>query len=450
MESPKKGLSLFALTMIAIGATIASGIFKTPSGIASKVHSNETIIYLWIAGGLISMIGALVFAEFGSRFSNAGGVYTYLNKAFGPMFGFLYGWCLLIVISSGTIAALCTVFAENINYFLHLDASLQPLMAMATVVVLTLFNTFGLKSSEWFANIGTVLKIIGIYGLLAMALLLGQKGIFDTALVAMDAAVTPPTDNLAGAFVGVLWSYTGWHYASFVSGEAQNPKRNIPLAMILGTGAVTLTYVLCNLGYFKVLDHDTIASFSAEGVNKVVAVETMKVIMPGMDYLMPALISLSVFAGAGLYILSTPRIFSQMAKEKLFFASFAKTHPTYGVPVNAIILQSTWAMVLIALWGSFGSIIEYVTFVEWLFLLITCIGIFKIRATYKDVTPDFKTPLYPILPIVFIVCVGWFIFKNALADKAEYYVGLAVIPLGVVAYYFFKSRQTKADATDTL
>jgi basic amino acid/polyamine antiporter, APA family len=447
METPKKGLSLFALTMIAIGATIASGIFKTPSGIAAKVHENDTIIYLWIAGGVISMIGALVFAEFGSRFANAGGVYTYLNKAFGPMFGFLYGWCLLIVISSGTIAALCTVFAENINYFLHLDKSLMPILAMGTVAVLTLFNTFGLKSSEWFANIGTVLKIIGIYGLLVMALVLGQKGIFDATILAVDS--TPEPDNLAGAFVGVLWSYTGWHYASFVSGEANNPKRNIPLAMILGTGAVTLTYVLCNLGYFKVLDHNTIASFAGEGVNKVVAVETMKIILPGLDYLMPALISLSVFAGAGLYILSTPRIFSQMAKEKLFFPSFAKTHPKYGVPVNAIILQSAWAMVLIALWGSFGSIIEYVTFVEWLFLLITCIGIFKIRWMYKDETPSFKTPLYPILPIIFIVCVGWFIYKNALADKAEYYVGLAVIPIGVVAYYLFKSKfGNKLDALD--
>jgi basic amino acid/polyamine antiporter, APA family len=444
METPKKGLSLFALTMIAIGATIASGIFKTPSGIAAKVHDNSTIIYLWIAGGLISMIGALVFAEFGSRYSKAGGVYTYLNKAFGPLFGFLYGWCLLIVISSGTIAALCTVFAENINYFLHFDESTQPLMAMATVVVLTLFNTFGLKSSEWFANIGTVLKIVGIYGLLAAALLLGEKGIFDATVVAADAVAKP--DNIAGAFVGVLWSYTGWHYASFVSGEADNPKRNIPLAMILGTGAVTLTYVLCNLGYFTVLDHTTIASFAGDGVNKVVAVETMKVIMPGMDYLMPALISLSVFAGAGLYILSTPRIFSQMAKEKLFFPAFAKTHPKYGVPMNAIILQSTWAMVLIALWGSFGSIIEYVTFVEWLFLLITCIGIFKIRSKESKEKPAFMTPLYPFLPIIFIICVGWFIWKNALADKAEYYVGLAVIPVGVLAYYIFKSTFGSVDA----
>jgi basic amino acid/polyamine antiporter, APA family len=189
MDTPKKGLSLFALTMIAIGATIASGIFKTPSGIAAKVGDNHTIIYLWIAGGLISMIGALVFAEFGSRFANAGGVYTYLNKAFGPMFGFLYGWCLLMVISSGTIAALCTVFAENINYFLHLEESAQPLLAMATVVILTLFNTFGLRTSEWFANIGTVLKIIGIYGLLAAALLLGDQDIFQKSAPLVGNAV---------------------------------------------------------------------------------------------------------------------------------------------------------------------------------------------------------------------------------------------------------------------
>jgi APA family basic amino acid/polyamine antiporter len=129
-----------------------------------------------------------------------------------------------------------------------------------------------------------------------------------------------------------------------------------------------------------------------------------------------------------------------MAKEKLFFPAFAKTHPKYGVPLNAIILQSTWAMVLIALWGSFGSIIEYVTFVEWLFLLITCIGIFKIRQQETKEKPAFMTPLYPLLPIVFIACVGWFIYKNALADKAEYYAGLAVIPVGVVAYYIFKSQ----------
>ena len=444
MNSTQRGLSLFALTMIAIGATIGSGIFKTPAGIASKVSDNHTILLLWIVGGVVSLFGALVFAELGSRFSNAGGVYTYLNKAYGPLPGFLYGWCLLTVISSGTIAALCTVFAENLGYFIAIPAGGEKYVAMATIVVLTLFNTFGIKVSEWFANIGTVLKIVGIYALLLLALILGDKAIFGDAAQAIAAAPDAAPDNLAGAFVGVLWSYTGWHYASFVSGDAINPKRNIPLAMLLGTGAVTLTYVLCNIGYFSVLDHDTIASFTSSENPKVVAVEVMNTIMPSASHLMPALIALSVFACAGLYILATPRIFNQMATEGLFFSAFAKKHPKFGVPVNAIILQSAWAMILVYLWGSFSSIIEYVTFVEWMFLLIACIGIFVVRKKYAHEEAPFKVPFYPVLPILFIIVIGWFIFKNALADKAEYYAGLSVIPVGVVVYYAFKGRRANA------
>ena len=438
MTNTTRGLSLFALTMIAIGATIGSGIFKTPAAIAAEVGDNQTIILLWILGGVVSLLGALVFAELGSRFSNAGGVYTYLNKAYGPLPGFLYGWCLLTVISSGTIAALCTVFAENLGYFIHIPDDGKKYVAMASIVLLTLFNTFGIKLSEWFANVGTVLKIVGIYSLLLLALVLGDKALFAAEVVASVPDAMPASDNLAGAFVGVLWSYTGWHYASFVSGDALNPKRNIPLAMILGTGAVTLTYVLCNLGYFKVIDHDTIASFSDSSNPKVVAVEVMNVIMPAASYLMPALIALSVFACAGLYILSTPRIFNQMASEGLFFSAFAKKDPRFGVPVNAIILQSAWAMILVYQWGEFSSIIDYVTFVEWLFLLTACIGIFIVRKKYAHEEAPFKVPFYPVLPLLFIAVIGWFIFKNVLADKAEYYAGLAVIPVGVAVYYAFK------------
>jgi len=432
MTQIKKGLSLFALTMIAIGATIGSGIFKTPSGIADKVADNSTILLLWLMGGLVSMVGALVFAELGSRFSNAGGVYTYLNQSYGSLAGFLYGWCLLIVISSGTIAALCTVFAENINYFLKLPKDLEKYIAMGSIVVLTLFNTFGLKSSEWFANVGTVLKIIGIYALLFLALFLGDKTIFATSTPTIGIDGLPVSENLAGAFVGVLWSFTGWHYASFVAGDANNPKRNIPLAMIMGTGAVTLTYLLCNMAYFKALDHEAIKN------STVVAADAMSAIIPGSGYLISGLVAFSVFACAGLYILSTPRIFNQMATEGLFFKTFAKKHPRFGVPVNAIVLQSVWAILLVYLWGSFSSIIEYVTFIEWMFLLIACIGIFIIRKKFKGQPSSFMVPFYPVLPLIFIVIVGWFIFKNALADKAEYYAGLLVIPVGVAFYYIFK------------
>lgn len=441
MSLPKKGLSLFALTMIAIGATIGSGIFKTPSGIAAKVSDNGTILLLWVLGGVVSLLGALVFAEMGSRFSNAGGVYTYLNKAYGSLAGFLYGWCLLIVISSGTIAALCTVFAENLNYFIGVEKGFEKYIAMGSIVVLTLFNTFGIRLSEWFANVGTVLKIIGIYALLFIALILGDQSILGEAVQQTAAPLPSPEegDNLAGAFVGVLWSFTGWHYASFVAGDAINPKRNIPRALLFGTVAVTLTYLLCNVAYFKALTHEQIKN------SPIVASDAMAAVWPGADYLISALVALSVFACAGMYILSTPRIFNQMSKEGLFFKAFSKNHPRFGVPVNAIILQSVWAILLVYAWGTFSSIIEYVTFVEWLFLLVACAGIFVIRKKYKDEPASFKTPLYPILPIIFIAIIGWFIFMNAMADKLEYYAGLLVIPVGIIFYYSYRSITKKSN-----
>ena len=434
MTTSRRQLSLFALIMIAIGATIASGIFKTPAAIASKIHDNQTILWLWVLGGAVSLIGALVFSEMGSRFSNAGGVYTYLNKAYGTLPGFLYGWCLLTVISSGTIAALCTVFAENVIVISGIDEGLKVYVAVLSIVLLTLFNTFGLRYSEWFANVGTILKMLGIYALLIAILSLGRQ------LVNPGGAILPTVhadDDLAGAFVKVLWTFTGWHYASFVAGDARNPQRNIPLAMLIGTTVVTLTYVLMNVGYFSVFSHDTIASFSAKGHEKITAVEAMNAVIPGSQIWISLLIALSVFAGAGLYILSTPRIFNQMAKEGLFFKAFAHEHPKFGVPVNAILLQSGWAIFLVMLWGTFESIIDYVTFIEWLFLLLACIGIFFIRAKYKDDQPAFKVPLYPVLPILFIAVIGWFIAMNIFAERVEYYAGLAVIPVGIALYYWF-------------
>ena len=440
MPSNRQQLSLFALTMIAIGATIASGIFKTPAAIASKIQDNQTILWLWVLGGLVSLIGALVFAEMGSRFSNAGGLYTYLNKAYGRLPGFLYGWCLLTVISSGTIAALCTVFAENIIQLLGLPQTHKEGIAAGSIVILTLFNTFGLRYSEWFANIGTVLKMVGIYALLITIMMLGKES------VSPDGNFFPvmrAEDDLAGALVKVLWTFTGWHYASFVAGDALNPKRNIPLAMLIGTSIVTLTYVLINIGYFKVLSHDAIAGFSLPGQEKITAIVAMETVVPGSGNWISVLIALSVFAGAGLYILSTPRIFNQMASEGLFFSAFAKKHPRFGVPVNAILLQSGWAIFLVMLWGTFESIIDYVTFIEWLFLLLGCIGIFFIRHRYPDEDPAFKVPFYPILPLLFILIIGWFIAMNLVAERVEYYAGLAVIPVGIGLYYAFGGGKNK-------
>jgi APA family basic amino acid/polyamine antiporter len=187
MENKSKGLSLFALIMIAIGSTIGSGVFKTPTSIASAVPDIASMNLMWIAGGVVSMIGALVFAELGSRFAHAGGVYTYLQSTMGKLPAFLYGWCLLTVVSSGTIAALIVVFADYGQKFLGYSDDMIPLVAAVSIVVLTLFNTFSLKSSEWFANIATILKMIGIFGLIILLLFFGHT--LDGTMRALSAVM---------------------------------------------------------------------------------------------------------------------------------------------------------------------------------------------------------------------------------------------------------------------
>jgi APA family basic amino acid/polyamine antiporter len=426
----KKGLSLFALVMIAIGSTIGSGVFKTPTDIAKNVPDIGGMHFLWILGGLVSMIGALVFAELGRRYANAGGVYSYLQNTWGPLPAFLYGWCLLTVVSSGTIAALIVVFVDFIQKFIPFADSSKGVIAAVSIVVLTLFNTFSLKSSEWFANVATVLKMIGIFGLIILLLVLGQDAVGATNV----AASSNSEMNWAGAFVGVLWSYTGWHYASFVSGDAKNPQRDVPIAMIVGTLMVTLIYVLCNWGYLHVLSVDEMIA------SKTLAADAAEKVIPHSGWMVSLLIALSVFGCAGLYVLATPRIIQQMSKEGFFFPIFSNAHPKFGVPLNAIMLQSIWAIVLVFFWGGFEQLFTYVTITEWFFLLMTCVG-FVMLLVKNNEWNEKRNLIYMVLAVLFSTVVTWFIFKNATSDNPAAYYGLLVIPVGVLFYFWMKKSK---------
>lgn len=425
----RKGLSLFALVMIAIGSTIGSGVFKTPTTIAQDVPSVWGMHGLWIAGGLVSMIGALVFAELGRRYTNAGGVYSYLQNTWGTLPAFLYGWCLMTVVSSGTIAALIVVFVDFSQKLIPFADSSKGLIAALSIVVLTLFNTFSLRSSEWFANVATLLKMLGIFGLIILLLVWGQ-GAAESAVIQeeLDSKM-----NWAGAFVGVLWSYTGWHYASFVSGDAKNPQRDVPIAMIIGTLLVTAIYVLCNWGYLNVLSVQEMMN------SETLAADAAEKVVPHSGWMVSLLIALSVFGCAGLYVLATPRIIQQMSKEGVFFQMFSKAHPKFGVPLNAIMLQSIWAIVLVFFWDGFEDLFTYVTITEWFFLLLTCLGFIALVVKNREYN-TIRNKVYLVLSMIFSIVVTWFIFKNATSNNPAAYYGLLVIPIGMGFYYFMKRR----------
>jgi APA family basic amino acid/polyamine antiporter len=425
--------------MVAIGSSIASGIFATPSDIAEKISDPVWIMLLWAFGGLLSMCGALVISELGSRFPKAGGIYAYINESYGKFPAFLYGWSLLTVLSSGTIAALVVIFINCMQHLVGFDNDLRFPIAALSIIVLTLFNTFTIRSSALFANFSTVAKIVGIMALLVAALLLGDRAIFSgeqTTAVVAPQTVTSWT-AIAAAFVSVLWTYSGWHYASFVAGEAINPKRNIPLAMILGTLTVTVVYVLCNVGYLRVFSPTEMAT-GGDALSDMVAIRAMDHVLAGSGNVVAILIAISVFGGAGLYVLSTPRVIKVMSEQGIFFPVFGKVHPKLGVPLNALVLQSLWSIVLVYFWGNFEAIVNYVTISEWFFLLFTCLSIFIVRIKHRGVRAPFQSVLNPFLAVIFCVVVGWFITKNVRADNPAAYFGLLLLPIGALVYLGFR------------
>lgn len=494
----RKGLSLFALTMVAIGSSIASGIFATPSDIADEISDPVWIMLLWGAGGLLCMFGALVLAELGSRFPRAGGIYAYINESYGRLPAFLYGWSLLTVLSSGTIAALVVIFVNCLQHLLGFGNEIRFPLAAGSIIILTLFNTFTIRSSEWFANISTVTKTLGIMILLVLALMLGDRAIFSNTTTVGAVEVVKATSGttwnaIATAFVSVLWTYSGWHYASFVAGDAINPKRNIPRAMIFGTLTVMVVYLLCNLGYLRVFSPyemnpvhvvetttsekqycvevkgEVVKCFSSKesaeeaadeakgSLNNIVAVAAIEKVLPSpatgtgvpiSGIIVALLVAISVFGGAGLYVLSTPRVIKVMSEQGLFFPMFGKSHPKLGVPLNALILQSVWAIVLVYFWGDFKDIVNYVTISEFFFLLFTCLSIFIVRYKYKGSRAPFQSVLNPILAAIFCVVVGWFITKNIEAENEAAYYGLLLLPIGVLVYIAFmlynKSRRKQS------
>lgn len=433
MPQLKKELSLFGLTMIAIGSCIGSGIFMTPAKIAAQLPDPNWIIGVWILGGVVALTGALTFAELGGLFPKAGGVYVFLKEAYGSLVAFLYGWVILMVITTGAIAALSLTFAKYLDSVLGFGEEFQLGAAIISIVLVTAVNVFGVKTGEFFSNLFTVLKLLGIFLIIALGILWAApaEGLFETEI--------NPEKSLSSAFalalIGVLWSYGGWHHTSYLAGEAKNPKRDIPRAMIFGALVVTLVYVLANVAYLNMLPIDQIANSEA------VATDAVQTIIPNAAIIIALLIAISTFGTTGIYTLTAPRIYFAMAKDGVFFKGLSKLHSTYGTPMFAIVLQSAWAIVLLLFWGTFHDLITYVVFMDWVFMTLAAISIFLFRKKMKDAERPYKTVLYPITPLVFIAISLWFIVSTLIGQPEQALAGIIILGLGLPVYFYFIKKQ---------
>ncbi|MEW5981200.1 MAG: amino acid permease [Acidobacteriota bacterium] len=430
----RRNLTLFDMTMIAIGGTIGSGIFLTPATIARDVHTPWLILGVWVMGGLITLAGALTFSELASLLPDAGGQYVFLSRAYGSLVGFLFGWAYFVVVNAGGLGALSLAFATYLGYFIPLGPVGLKVVAICGLLLLTTVNVVGVKAGAIFSDVFTVLKLLGIVGLVATGLALGSFATTD-----FSSSGFQPPESLWGALalgmVGVLWSYGGWQHATYAAAEVRQPQRTLPLAMTIGAAAVTVIYLLTNLAYLFLLAPERMAA------SPTIAAEAVETVLgPIGGSLISVAIFISTFGVVGIYTLTAPRIYYAMAADGLFFKKVAEVHPRFRTPAFAILLQSLWAAVLVLFWGTFENLISYVVFTDWIFFALGGASLIVLRRTLPDAPRPYRVPGYPWVPLFFVATSTWFVVMTLIQKPAQAWAGLAFLGMGVPVHYYWKTR----------
>ena len=422
--------------MIAVGSCIGSGIFLTPSQVAGHLSSPILILAVWALGGLYALCGSLTFSELGGMFKKAGGIYEYLKEAYGDLAGFWYGWAYFTVINSGSLAALSLAFAYYVAFLFPMGESAQTWTAVAALLGVTTINIFRVKLVEIFADLFTVMKLAGIGAVILIGLVFGSSAELSESTLAVAQ-----TSNTWGGFglamIGVIFSYGGWHHATFLAGEAKNPTRNIPRAMIYGAIIVTITYLLVNFAYMRLL---TVAEIA--GSTKVAA-DALQTVIPFGAKLIAIIIAVSTLGTCLIYTLSAPRIYFAMAEDGLFFKKFAWVHPKFNTPVVSVIFQSAWAIALILMWKTFVRVITYVTFTDTILFTAAAAVVIVLRFKRPDTERPVRVFAYPIPPLVYLTVSILFILNTIIERPVEALGAASLLALGLPFYFYFKTKKNR-------
>jgi basic amino acid/polyamine antiporter, APA family len=430
----RRALGPFDATMVVIGGIVGSGIFINPYIVARTLDSSILVLSAWIAGGVIAMTGAFAYAELGSLFPRAGGQYVYLREGWHPLAGFLYGWALLLVIESGAIAAVAITFA---TYALRLagrpDAAAVPL-AVGAVVLLSAVNYFGVKPGSRLLNVLVVTKVAALAVLIAAgALAPAAEGWWSATRSGVEGSA-PAVFAFGAALVPILFAYGGWQNANYVAEEIRDPRRNLPLSLVIGTAVVVLVYVLVNAVYLRALGLEGLAG-TATPASRAAGV----MFGPAGDTFVTAAIAVSTFGFLDLAILAPTRVYYAMAADGLFLPALARLHPRYRTPWLAILVQSTWSCVL-AVTGRYEQLLNYVVFADWIFfgLTVATVIVFRQRTPLVDRAPDtYTAPGVPLLPMAFVTIAVAVVASVIRADPWSAARGAILLAAGVPAFYWF-------------
>jgi basic amino acid/polyamine antiporter, APA family len=499
-----KGLGLTSATTLVMGSMIGSGIFIVSAEIAREVNSPALLIGAWLVTGFLTIVGALSYGELAAMMPRAGGQYVYLRESLGPLWGFLYGWTLFLVIQTGTIAAVGVAFGKFLGVFfpsissthwiLHfwkappirvgpmvlgnMDVGLntQNLVAILLVVVLSVINIFGVKTGAFIQNLFTISKVSALVGLVLLGLFIGRNaqalaanfnGHFWanaglSARHAVQVGVGGPTvlvgtlTILAVAQVGSLFSADAWNNVTFTAGEVKNPSRDLPVSLAVGTGVVILLYILCNIVYLNVLPLDGSpngATILERGIKYASEDRVATAVLAQMfgsvgGLLMAAAIMLSSFGCNNGLILAGARVYYAMAKDGLFFRNVGKLHPKYKTPVLSLMVQMVWTCIL-CVSGTYGQLLDYIVFAVLVFYILTIVGLFVLRRKHPDASRPYRAVGYPVLPAIYIV-MALFIDVVLLLYKPQYtWPGLMIVLIGIPVYYLWSRRPVTSRVATT-
>jgi APA family basic amino acid/polyamine antiporter len=439
-------------TTLVMGSMIGSGVFIVAADISRQVQSPGLLMLTWFATAALTLVAALSYGELAAM-PHAGGQYVYLREAFGPLWGFLFGWTMFLVIQTGTIAAVAVAFAKFSGVFVpwisaqnyligsgRMGLTTQRLLAIAMIVFLTWLNTRGIRTGARVQNVFTFAKVASLLGLVGFGFLLGRNHAavsdnFDHFW--RGATWSWDTFRLVGvAMVGALFSSDSWNNVTFTAGEMRNPRRNLPLSLALGVGVVSALYIAANFTYLNVL---TLHQIQNAAEDRVATAAAFKMFGPVAVQLMAAAIMISTFGCNNGIILSGARVYYAMAKDKLFFRKAGELDAVHHAPRFSLGAQCVWA-ILLTLTGSYSELLDYVIFAVLLFYMLTISGIFVLRRTRPDMERPYKAFGYPVLPAAYILVAGSIDVLLLIYKPGFAWPGLIIVLLGVPVYFVWKKR----------
>ena len=429
------------VAVITIGTVIGSGIFLTPGGVLRSSGSVGVSMLVWVGGGLLTLLGALTYAELGCSRPGAGGLYAYIRDAFGPAAAFTFGWTLFVVIASGSVATLAVAAGDNLGAVMPLGPVGKKIVALVIIAGIALLNVRGTRGSANALGVATALKV-GVLVLLIVALPLMGTGWSQVSTVWPEQVTAPVLSGGLVAMVSVLWAYEGWQYATFVGGEVIDPQRNFPLGLVAGTGALLAIYVLVNVGYLAALGPDRLAQSSAVASESVGAV-----FGPVAARLVAIPVLVAIISAAHGLTLTAARVFHSMAADGAFFAKLGEVHPRFGTPATSIIALSAWSAVL-AMSGTFNTLLTYVVFVSWIFYGLggACVLVFRVREPERP--RPMKVPGYPVTPILFVLSALVIVVNTMIDNPQRALIGLAAAlsALPIHAVWARRARRSRTPA----